>query len=343
MAWFALFFVIIICLFRSAEKIQVGFSFHKEYVFILLVLFTGLRYQVGIDYPIYEEIYNDPYSVHALALEPIWAGINDLLRTIGFRARGFFFLTSLIIVWGYYTGIRKISPDFYISILLFVVCGFYFESANIVRQYVATSVLFAGFPYFIKGKLKIYLLYVFIAVLFHYSAILVLPVIFLCKFRYPAWVGIIVLLFSYILGNNLLNLLVEYVMPSLSEISKYQYEVEDFDAGVNSGILQVFYNLLGIAVLLFYPRMNKMFPSLYVLVNMTILGVIFYNTFYLFMPARRLYLYFFPYLMLLFPYYLKGFSPLSRWIIVGVVISIFLTFLLKSNWMIHYDFDFLFF
>lgn len=343
MLYYAIGFVIIILLFKGIAKMQQQHLFLKEIIFFLLVIFSGLRYNVGVDYPVYEDIYNDPYSVHTFAIEPIWLEINNILRILGFKARGFFFLTSFIIVWGYCRGIRKMSPDFYVSILLFFVCGFYFESTNIIRQYIATSVLFAGFTYFLQAKLKIFFCYAFMAILFHYSALLILPIIFLSKFKYPVvfWGGM--LLFSFAYGSYLMNLIIEHVMPSLAVISSYRYDVDDFDSGVSSGLLQIFYNLLGLLLLFFYSRLQKRDTCMSVLLNMTLIGIVCYNTFYLFMPARRLYLYFFPYLIVLFPCYLKGFTPVSRWIIVGVIVSIFLAFLLKSNWMTHYDFDFLFF
>lgn len=343
MLYCAIGFVIIILLFKGIAKIQLQRLFLEEIIFVLLVFFSGLRYNVGVDYPVYTDIFNDPYSVHTIGVEPIWLWINGILRTLGFKERGFFFLTSLIIVWGYYRGIRKMSPDFYVSILLFLVCGFYFEATNIIRQYVAASVLFLGFTYFLQGKLKIFLWYATVAILFHYSVLLILPIVFFSRFKYPVglWIGI--LLFSFAFGSYLMDLIVGKVMPSLAEISKYQYNVDDFDSGVSSGLLQVFYNLLGLFLLLLYPRFLKKNPTVGILLNMTLIGIVFYNTFYLFMPARRLYLYFFPYLIILFPYYLGLFSRISRWIILGVVGGIFLIFLLKSNWDQCYDFDFLFF
>ena len=77
-------------------------------------------------------------------------------------------------------------------------------------------------------------------------------------------------------------------MPSLMELGRYQYTIEDFDSGINTGILKLFYNLLGVFILLLY---TKRVQTQYVFVNMVIIGLVLYNTFYLFMPARRLYLY----------------------------------------------------
>ena len=240
---------------------------------------------------------------------------------------------------GFYVGIRRMSPNFYISILLFVMCGFYFDSMNLVRQYVAISLLFVAFTFFLNGENIKYLLCVLLAALFHYSVLVIFPFILLSRFRYSNWLLAIILCISYFGGTYLLNLIVSYVMPSLMELGRYQYTIEDFDSGINTGILKLFYNLLGVFILLLY---TKRVQTQYVFVNMVIIGLVLYNTFYLFMPARRLYLYFFPYIVVLFPYYLQKFKLTSQAIVlVGCCLG-FLSFLLKSNWGIPYSFDVLF-
>lgn len=338
--------IILMCIILGAwclERMRIRFPYFKEFILFLLVVFAGLRYNVGVDYPVYEDIYNDPYSVHALAIEPIWLGINRVLHALGMGVRGFFFLTSLLVVWGFYIGIHKMSSHFYISILLFVLCGFYFESMNIVRQYAAVSLLFVSFSYLVEKKNRKYFLCVLCAILFHYSVLVILPLIWISRFRYPVWLLIIVLIVSVFWGKLLFNLIVEYIMPSFTKIGYYQYGVEDFDSGINSGVLKLFYNLLGIFVLLLYAKQHQIHPYLHVFVNMFVIGLLLYNIFYLFMPARRLYHYFFPYLILLFPYYLRYFNRISQVIILIGTYLVFGIFLLKSNWDVLYNFDFSFF
>ncbi|WP_129655918.1 EpsG family protein [Bacteroides thetaiotaomicron] len=151
-----IFFIISVILgVWSIESILVRKINLNIIVFWGLVIIAGLRYNVGVDYPVYEDIYNDPYSVYTYSIEPVWLIINKVLYTLGLNSRAFFFLTSLMIMGGFYVGIRRMSPNFYISILLFVLCGFYFDSMNLVRQYVAVSLLFGKPP--IKYPLSLYL------------------------------------------------------------------------------------------------------------------------------------------------------------------------------------------
>ena len=236
------------------------------------------------------------------------------------------------------------SSHFYVSVTLFVLLGLYYESANIVRQYVAISILFCGFHYLVEGKIRKYMVWILFAALFHTSVLIIFPLILLSRFRYPPILLLAALAISFLFGNTILNTLINYVMPSLASLDLYQYGVDDFDAGVSSGILKLFYNLFACGILfLFMYRPPSKCAYFHILLNMVVIGMILYNTFYLFQPARRLYLYFFTYLILLIPYCAEYFKRTSQLIMIGITYLIFLLFLIKANVGIPYNFDVSFF
>lgn len=331
----------IVLTFWCLSKLHIPYT--SQMLVILLILVMGLRYDVGRDYPTYEIIYENPYSYAALAIEPIWKIVNNILRFCGFQSQAFFFLTSLIILVCYYKGIKRLSPYFYLSIFLFIIAGFYFESANIVRQYVAMSLLFCGFIDFVEKRWLQYSLWVIIAAMFHISVLLVFPLIFLSNYRYSTWMLCSIWTVSLFCGGYLLNLIVKYLLPILGEIGSYSYAIDDFDSGVTSGMLKIFYNLLALFVLVLYSKYSFRDRLIYVLTNMFLFGVIIYNLCYIFMPARRLYLYFFPYFIVLFPYCFLYFKKASRWIVISIISLIYLAFILKSNVGIQYNFNYNFF
>ena len=226
--------------FWCISKLHVPFS--SQFIILIMILIMGLRYNVGRDYPTYETIYNEPFSYPAMAVEPIWNFINDILRYIGFKSQIFFFLTSLVTLIGYYRGIKKMSPCFYTSLFLFFVSGVYFESSNIVRQYVAMSLLFCGFSDFLNKKWLHYLAWVLVAAIFHASVILIVPLILLSTYHYSKWVIGGIWIISFIMGNVVLNYLIVHFFPFLYDVGSYQYKVDDFDSGISSGMLRLFYN-----------------------------------------------------------------------------------------------------
>ena len=339
-----LLFLIIGFFFLMWCSSKLHFPWGKQLVVLFLIIIMGLRYNVGRDYPAYELIYDEPYSDAAMGIEPIWKWINSLLHFIGFQSRGFFFLTSSIIAIGYCRGIKKLSNHFYLSALLFILCGFYYESANMVRQYVAMALLFCGFLDFVNKKYWKYILWIIVAAMFHFSVFVVIPIIFLTHYRYSFWLLLSALLVSFFYGDMLLNILISTIMPSLQDIGSYQYDIDYFDAGIGSGALKIFYNIIALLVLFLYLKYGKNISSFFcILMNMVLIGVIIYNVCYLFMPARRLYLYFFSYIIILFPYCLHWLKRESQFIAFGTICVFFLIFLLKSYCGIPYDFDFSFF
>ena len=217
----------------------------------------GLRYEVGIDYPVYMDIYNNPYSIHALFIEPIWNMIIKVMRSLGFQSRAFFFLTSLITFLGFYYGIKKMSPHFYMSLFLLLICGFYFESANLIRQYVAISLLFAGFHFFLDGNIWKYMIWIAIAACFHTSVLFIAPLILLNRLKYPTFILLIILGISHIFGDKILSILINNIMPFLQDINSYQYAIDDFDSGANSGLLRIFYYIIVCSIIILYTKFRK--------------------------------------------------------------------------------------
>lgn len=311
---------------------------------ILLVCVMGLRYDVGIDYPTYKDIYDDPYSVNALFIEPIWNIIIGLMRSMGLQSRAFFFLTSLVTFIGFYKGIKTMSPHFYLSLLLLLICGFYFESANLLRQYVAVSLLFAGFHNFLCGKIWKFMIWAIVAAFFHASVLLVIPLILLSRLHIPVFLLFFVLAISYLFGNQILNASMEFAMSFLKAIDSYQYKIDDFESGVNTGFLKIFYHFVVCSIMVLYMNYKQFVSSsFYILLNMVVTGLVIYNVCYLFMPARRLFLYFFPYIIILIPYCLSWFRYSSRFIVMGIVCGGFLLFLIKLYMDVTYNFDIQFF
>lgn len=344
MLWIVFFLSVLIVVAEYAERKHVPLA--KQFLLMALILVLGLRHNVGRDYLAYELIYNEPYSFQALAVEPVWTILNEALRSAGFQPRMFFFLTALATTVLYYKGIRKMTSHFYLATFLFIVLGFYFEAANTVRQFVAMSILFCGYQEYLDGKSIRYLVYGVIATLFHVSVLFVLPFILLSKFRFPFLLLFGAVVVSLLYGNRLLDVVVGRFMPILAEFDSYRYSVDDFDSGISSGALKVVYNafvLLIVSLIFSRKRRGTEHSNLQPLLNMVVIGIVMYNIFYLFQPARRLYMYFFPFIIVLLPDCGRFFKKDTAHIMLFLTVGVFLLFLIKSNIGLEYDFDFNFY
>jgi hypothetical protein len=86
--------------------------------------------------------------------------------------------------------------DIRLSVLFLVIDGFYFQSMNTIRQWI-TLAMFLYSIKFIRDKRFIpYLIVILLASTIHLSALIFIPIYFLCQIRIPPRKGILVLSIS---------------------------------------------------------------------------------------------------------------------------------------------------
>lgn len=333
----AIFGIIFLGIFSKTSD---GARKYFPYIIMLSLAFMmGIRYDVGKDYLNYEEIYDNPYSYARYALEPLWLIFIDLLGSLSFKSRMFFFITSFLFVYGYYVGFKRISPHIYISFILFIVCDTFGEGANTIRQSCAQAVLFAGSRYFLLRQWRSFLPYAFFAVLLHFTALIGVALMCVCLIHISRPYLLLSLLTSFALGPVMMNLFASYIVPLMLIVGKYKYDVDTFDAGVSTGLLRYLYTFVGVLVLWLFKKRKEQPQYLYVLLNLVIMGILIYNTFYLFMPVNRLNRYCFPFITILLPMVCRNLEIRSRYIVETITVVCFLLFLMKSAVNLPYNFD----
>lgn len=149
----------------------------------ILIMVAGLRYRVGTDYAQYFASF-ESYAINVGSAirgfnEP---GINILAfisATLVHNAFGMFFLASFLTIALVGRTIYKYSYDLNFSALIFLFAGCWTGSFNGIRQYLAAAVIFAGHRYIYEKKLWKYCLTIIVAMVFHKSAIVMLPMYFI--------------------------------------------------------------------------------------------------------------------------------------------------------------------
>ncbi|WP_210608811.1 EpsG family protein [Priestia flexa] len=80
--------------------------------------------------------------------------------------------------------IYKNSKNAYLSIYLFITLMYYYSSMNILRQYIAVSIIAFGYEYVKKRKFLRYLLCIVIAALFHNTALMAIVIYYLYGLKF---------------------------------------------------------------------------------------------------------------------------------------------------------------
>lgn len=94
----------------------------------------------------------------------------------------FLFIYALLWVGGYWDVIRKYSPNVVLSLLLLIV-GSFNQSIFVIRQHLAMVVVFLSYKYIIEKKPFMYLFMIALAFSLHQTAIIALPIYFLYHVR----------------------------------------------------------------------------------------------------------------------------------------------------------------
>ncbi len=221
---------------------------------LILVCVAGLRYDVGTDYMAY---YRE-FSYHSFSYdtiphlkkyaEPGFDLLYDISKLIWNDSVVFFFLTSLLTVGLCVNQIDKYSDDFAMGILLYLYIGAWHGSFNAMRQYLASAILFSGHRFIIDRRFGLFALTVFLATLFHRTALIFFPIYFVCVPHHEVRnllliiLGSIVMAYSYGFFFDIMSEL------KGSEQSQYEY----MNQSVN--IFRVLFSCAPVAIMVCFPH-----------------------------------------------------------------------------------------
>ena len=193
---------------RIRERTEKSFWTYVVLCATILILVSGLRFDVGTDYIGYV------FSYHIRAArfredllsfsEP---GLGFLAWLGHFLSQDYvtiFLLSALVTVSLNLLTICKYSEDVFLGICLYLLIGAWHNSFNGIRQYLAAAVLFAGHRYMFERKLLKYIAVVLLAACFHRTVLIMLPVYFIVgrKFTFKNTLYLLVCFLAIRLSTN---------------------------------------------------------------------------------------------------------------------------------------------
>lgn len=153
---------------------------------LIPVLFAAFRYQVGTDYLNYVYAYQNAcknklsFFINGSFSLEIGLNLISKISNLFGDTKVFFGLFAFLIIYPVVYRLKNNYTTVSLHIALFWFFMTYFTSGlNIMRQALAASIIFWGFEFIFKGELKKYLIVVIVAMTFHVSAVIALPIFFL--------------------------------------------------------------------------------------------------------------------------------------------------------------------
>lgn len=215
----------------------------------VFVFFSAVRYDVGVDYPAYFSNY-ESYSIatnheDSRQTEEGWAYFAWLLSKNGIHFTIYFGLIALFQIIFIIKSLRNKAQILPWAIYTFFTAGAFITTQNILRQCLVICVL----VYIVLQKRNInfiwYILYVYLSILIHKSAILLLLIYPLIKINKgyinKTWIYIAIILIASVIGikYNILEMLGSAtVFVSVIEGGEYAYYLneDNFNLGMGASI-----------------------------------------------------------------------------------------------------------
>ncbi len=252
---------------------------------VLLILFGGLR-ATGFDYGMYEDIYksitlsnrDDSLVEYGFAL------LLTISKFFHLTFNAFLFILTAFCVIVKFPVIRKYSPYPILSLLLYFPISFLMSDMGQIRNSIALALVLWGYSDLFSNHERKFVVKVFIACIFHNSAIVILPIYWIIKsinkispwIIYSSIVLIIPLLFVDI--RDLFMLLTFLPQVLIYKIVFYT-ESEVYGQSVGLGLSFILRILVLIGLFVFKKRGQERYSYYDLLLNLYLAGVIIYILF----------------------------------------------------------------
>ena len=195
-------------IFLVLTVILIGFFFIKgskklmlKIISLSLAFFGGFRYDVGVDYPNYEKIFNgvEYYETRELGFEYFVTFLNY----IDAEPQLMFLILAILIQVLVYKIIKYYSMNFWLSIVVFMLIPpFFLNTFNGTRQFIAIAIFLYSLRYIEKKEYFKYFTCIFIGAFFFHESIIFVMIVFpfiLKEFtlKFKFFLLLIVILFNF--------------------------------------------------------------------------------------------------------------------------------------------------
>ena len=240
---------------------------------VLLSLFAGMRsYKVGTDSGTYTRDFRNNIDIYNFQFEEGVELGYQLLEYVLLRLNSsyfwLFFLTALFIVYCYLVIIKKYSVNYIFSVYLFITLGVYTFFFNGLRQGLAMAIFALATPYLLEKRFIPYILMCFFAVIFHTTALFMIPFYLLVNLKIkPLYIILLTFLGSFFSSR----FLVSYIASTNDRYKGYTRVSEEAGGLLTLG----FYIILLLFIYLVIRAYNMRDRNVIKLVTFYAVGIVF--------------------------------------------------------------------
>jgi transmembrane protein EpsG len=276
---------------------------YKIISLVPIILISSLRSNsVGTDTENYNIIFTeivdlwssfDNFYLLIFLFEPLYYSLQLLVKYFNFDFTVLLFSVSIIIWFVIYFSSKNRIKYFYHVIFFSITGGFLFFTFNGVRQAIAMAFVFLSVNYFIDSKKKKFFLTIFVASLFHYSAILLIPIIwFISKINFQKVHWIIIFFVALMIPESVFYSSISYIFSYFPFYSNYIKDIIQDGYGLSTITFGVFLNYIILLLPLLYFKVSKINSYNKLIFNISFFGAFLYIIFSGNMIFQRFIVYF---------------------------------------------------
>lgn len=289
--------------------------------FIVIFCLSAFRFDVGIDYGSYSNWFDKMSTGIDAYFEPLFLLTVTIIQLFTDNTQWLFIVSSAITIGFIFASIHKQSSMPALSVFLFCTMGFLSHSFNLIRQFVAISIVLYSLHYLINKKIIKYVLLIIMAAMFHKTAIIMIPLYYLINRSYKRVEYLIITILAFlslIFQNNIKSFLIETFYS--------QYQDTDF---IYQNITSIYYAIICAVLLmltiylLYNNKMSLLDPKDNAIVNIVLL-ITLMHTFLTWVPlSNRISLYLDIFLIIIIPLYISYIDSRVRKVFALSVITVF--------------------
>jgi len=310
---------------KKYGQLRVVFSFLTIFI---PSLFAGLRFGIGTDYFSYATTFEviklsgDTKIDNSLVF---WS-INKIVAELGMEFNVVLFVTSFVTTLFIYLTLRRKKAVLSVGIGMVIYMLLYYQmSFNILRQIAAMSILLYSIHYINKKAFIKYILLIFLAMSFHLTAIIFLPLYFLNwlygtkkykKLKIISFISILILMINF---SSILYPIVSRINSLSYYANSYLYSEREFEFGLGVFLRALPFILPGI---IFWNEIKKD-KDMILYFNILIIGSItLFSAYGSVNYTERIAHYFLSALIIFIPYIYKVSSHLGKLYIGRIILLI---------------------
>jgi len=253
------------------------FSYKRVFIFtsfFIPFLFLALRYNIGTDYNNYVDYFYKIANQEIVSKEAGYIFINYFISYYKLDVQWLFVFFAFFYIYYGYKALPK--KGFAIGIFLFITMMYLYEGFSAIRQGLAIVIMMYAIIKYVNN-IKLFLLYTFIAMLFHAATAFVFIILYpFIKINFNKYFLIIIIFIFYLIVKytNFHLFILEGVFSIFPKYQWYLHSKYMQPAEISSGIGIILKILIAMLVIFFKDKIIEKNQIANIVINLYVLYII---------------------------------------------------------------------